>query len=515
MRLVWHIVVKDARRFALMLLVWLITMTGPTILGLSTPSPEGHIATSINMTLGALKMAVRFMEFAMMLLGYLLAGSLVLEDSLAGSTEFWKTRPLSGGRLLAAKVLGAVCLLIVAPLIVLAVIWCANGFAWTDIADAAHSFVTAQARLVLLALALASLSRSLAQFVLYTLLLIGAAAGCFALTQLMAGVVPSHIGVSRTLLAFGTITVVAVVVLPLQFLTRRTRHAWTLIVVAFVACFCIRLAWPWDIESGAQASRHAARFKEQPEDRMAAVVMEPTFRKSRVNSNEALNLFGHTAWTAGGFYAPTFAKTADGFYAMRSSGVWESEAGLRTLGFKNDSGPLRWQLIASHWPKLNVENPELTGVVEIWFVRPRIVGEAPLRVGEHFRSGANLTRILFLDRNEANRLDAIFIEERDSEAAAQAGWGPDWSPGDAQRAVYVDQYCVVNRAKQKAQALQASALGAIDVNAIVVQYRRLNVAGEGDWPDGTLVKIRFECDHRFERPLDVRGIQYGPAWSSP
>ncbi len=514
MRLVWHIVRKDLRRFALPIAVWLLTLTGPTILGLSTPKPEGHLALNLEMMLGAQKTAVRFMDFALLLFGYLLAGSIVLEDSLAGSAEFWKTRPVSGARLMAAKGLGAACVLVILPLIVLTFVWCANGFGWADLTAATGSFFVAQARLLLLALALAALSRSLAQFVLYTLVLIGVAGGCIAVSELMVGIVPPHIRASRDLLALRLIPVVALLVIPLQFLARRSRDAWTLIGLAFIAFFFIRVAWPWDVVSGARTSRHAARFQERLEDRAAAVVVEPTFRKSRPDSSEMPNLFGRTAWVAGGFYAPTFAKTSDGFYAMRSSGVWEGEAGLRLLGFKHDDS-LRCQLIGAQWPKRNAENPELVGALEIWFVRPRIVGEAPLRVGEHFQSGANLTRVLFLERNESNRLDAVFIEERDSETGALAGWGSNWTPGDAQRSVHIDQYCLVNRAKQKAQALYGGGIGAIDLNAVVVQYRRLHVAGEDDWGDGTLVKIRFECDHRFERPLVVRGIQYGPAWSSP
>jgi hypothetical protein len=305
----------------------------------------------------------------------------------------------------------------------------------------------------------------------------------------------------------------ALLVIPVQFLTRRIRAGWLLIGVAFVACFFIRLGWRWDVMSGGLAVRHAARFEERPEDRTAAVEMDPTLRKSRADSRELPNLFGTTGWNPAGFYAPTFVKNTKGFPVMRSSGLWEKEAGRRLLGLESGVGPLRCQLIGS--PLLNVdgENPAFAGTLEIWFVRPRLIGEAPLRAGAGFQSGANRTRILHLERNDEQRLDAIFLEERNSFAAFDRSWSVNWSPGDAQRIVIIDRYFIVDRARGKAQGLSAGELGWIEFNGIMTRYRRLSVAGEDDWKDAALVKIRFECDHRFERPIELRGMSFARPFS--
>jgi hypothetical protein len=64
----------------------------------------------------------------------------------------------------------------------------------------------------------------------------------------------------------------------------------------------------------------------------------------------------------------------------------------------------------------------------------------------------------------------------------------------------------VNRATQKAQRVYISELGSVEMNSLVLRFRKLGVSGTDDWHDGVLIKLRFECDHRFERPLDVRWL---------
>lgn len=510
MRLVWHIVRKDARRFALPWFVWIVFIVAPFALFLATPNNfEGHVASSISAMTAGMAMWVRGVGAVQLLFGYLLGGSLVLEDSLIETNGFWPTRPIASGRLLIAKILAAVLLLIGAPILAVTPVWMACGFSAGDIAAAAWEFAIVEGAVVLLALAIASAARDLAQFVFFTILFVFVCLASLWLTKIL---ISDPVRVTKDFVALW-VAPVAAFILVQQFLTRNRPRAGATFGLAVVVSIGLRTIWPWD--GFLVAEHHRVRFEPRPEDRGAAVVMEPTFRKSRPNWREMPNLFGQTAWAADAFYAPVLAKTPDGVSAMSSSGFWEGEAGLRLLGFKHESGPLRCQLIGTHWSKLSEENPEFTGFLEIWLVRPRLMGEVPLRIGEHFRSGASRTRVLSLERNEGDRLDAIFIEERNSQAAARAGWGPNWSPGDAQRAVYIDQYFLVNRTKQKAQVVHASEVAVIDMNAIVLQYRRLFVAGDDDWAGSSLVKLRYECDHRFERPLEVHGVTFTRPAPSP
>ena len=114
-------------------------------------------------------------------------------------------------------------------------------------------------------------------------------------------------------------------------------------------------------------------------------------------------------------------------------------------------------------------------------------------------------RIVEFERRE-NRLDAIFIEEREAYPASLGGWSSTGSSRDADRLRYFDRYFLMDRATGKAQPAHASDVGTIRMNSLVILYRRLSVSGESDWRDGVLIKVRFECDHRFERPFEVHGI---------
>jgi hypothetical protein len=114
MRLAWHVVRKDARRLCLALVLWAVLIT------------VQHAAEWWLQHLPADdKIRIQWMRwFTTMLfvlpvgIGYVLAAGIMMEDPAAGSTAFWKSRPISGARMLGAKVLGCAVLLIGLPALV-------------------------------------------------------------------------------------------------------------------------------------------------------------------------------------------------------------------------------------------------------------------------------------------------------------------------------------------------------------------------------------------------------------
>ncbi|MSU47875.1 MAG: hypothetical protein EXS37_02065 [Opitutus sp.] len=65
-------------------------------------------------------------------LTWLISGMLVLEDSLAGTQANWRTRPIAGARLLAAKATGAFLLLCLPGVLFGLPWWLLHGLGWAD-----------------------------------------------------------------------------------------------------------------------------------------------------------------------------------------------------------------------------------------------------------------------------------------------------------------------------------------------------------------------------------------------
>jgi len=119
MTLLWHIVRKDARRLAIPLAAWAVLITAHQAAVWWLPQlPQDD------------RLGLQWMEwFTKMLftlrlgIGYVLAAGIVMEDPAAGTNVFWKSLPVSGTRMFAAKALGCAVLLVIAPLLLGAPWW--------------------------------------------------------------------------------------------------------------------------------------------------------------------------------------------------------------------------------------------------------------------------------------------------------------------------------------------------------------------------------------------------------
>lgn len=505
MNLAWHIAKKDMRRLALPTGGWLVVLVAAAIaFRVISPPAEGHAASAIDMWQKLAMIWGRLLEWLQIFIAGLLAGYLVIDDPLTDTNSFWLTRPISRGRLLAAKLMAAAVLFLAAPIALLLPVWLACGFGAGDIAAAGWQFVASHGGWILFALMAASLARSLPQFLFFSLVI----AGGFAATSVIAASVwrdaPMAVYASREWLVMTGVLPVMGVVLTHQFLTRRVARTWLLVGGALVAALLIRSTWLHELPIGGAAPRlEPPRAGDHAEDIVAA----PSFTKYQANS--VPTLYGKTVWRPDIFFVPMIAHSPRGEVAMRAGGMWEAQASLHALQAKPPTDPLRWQLVTRLFRPvaMTTDGTNLAGTLEVWAVRTRVLGEMPVRVGAELRVGANRTRILALQFNEG-RLDRIYLEESDALAHSRGRWNDPWSARTSGNESHVDCYALVNAAKDIVSPASVFVLGQpVEIGSFAKQFRDLSVGwGEKERGPPMLVKLRYERDHAFGIPLEVRGV---------
>jgi hypothetical protein len=252
MKLTWHIVAKDLARLKLPVALWVAFFLGEFAIGVrllsgpvSTPSTFQDCLASETMLFG-LKVA----------LGYLLVAGLVFEDGLIETTAFWPTRPISGARLLGAKLLTCLLIFGVLPILVSLPWWIYCGYGGHEIYQASLESLGFQLIPVAVALTIASLTRSLSGFVGWSLLTATAAVLSAVLVHKTSGTHlflhggdiiagaeadESHLPLLRWMVISGC----AVVVVH-QFLTRHLARSLVL-VACLVALLGVEMTW-WPLE---------------------------------------------------------------------------------------------------------------------------------------------------------------------------------------------------------------------------------------------------------------------------
>lgn len=152
MNLIAHIVRKDLRRLAAPLGVWLTVVVGKAAALVvyargSAPWPGEWFGPGVA--------CVNGLE---MMLGYLIAVLLVLEDSPSDGRALWQTRPVSGATLLKAKLCASALVFVTAPVLLLTPLWLAAGFGCGELGLAALDWVCVRGALVVVALTMAAVS---------------------------------------------------------------------------------------------------------------------------------------------------------------------------------------------------------------------------------------------------------------------------------------------------------------------------------------------------------------------
>ena len=510
MKLVWHIAKKDLRRMAWPVVLWVGFIVGSTVLFRFASSGERVGPGEAGAWVETMRIWVRLEVVGGLFVGYLLTGALVLEDELIGTTGFWLTRPIAGGRLLKAKVAAASLLFIAAPTLALVPVWLGCGLGLAQTAGAAGEFAMWQGAATLLALGISSLASSLARFLFYTIALAAAYSACSFGSAWTGETMSRSIFWSRELLVEGGLLLTITLVLAWQYRTRRVAWAWITIGLALMASFTIRVAWPWDVCSGIAARADQWRFDDRAEDRAAQIVVAPSLSAWDDLRGQAVTMKVTASWTKDGSYMPMLAKLDDVSGAIfKVAGGWHQLAEW-AVGFSSGGRPIVWSLTT--WPSTSDRRPSestrvLTGKLELWAVRSTVLGEMPLREGGELSSGATRTRIVGF-QHTGEQLDGIFIEEHDATLELIEDTPTQGESWPNPKARYFDCFILVDRAKRRVQPLSWGEMGAVRMNALSTWVRRLSVSGTESWEGAVVVQVRIECDHSFTRPFEVKGVVF-------
>lgn len=249
MKLTWHIVLKDARRLWIPFALWVVLLT----LKHGVDWRLLHVVTEDAVWVQ------RMRAFAIMLtglgyfIGYILAAALVKEDAPTGNNGFWMTRPVSGARLLGAKVLGCAVLLGILPVLAALPWWLAGGRTGLELLLATREALWWQAWTVAPALVVAAITESLGWFLAWTIAfqlgslwaLASWHSGSSRLMKAIAGTGDSVPGELKLAVALALVGPAAAVVV--QYVTRRSRLAIAIAgaTAAGAVAIAVRVLFEW------------------------------------------------------------------------------------------------------------------------------------------------------------------------------------------------------------------------------------------------------------------------------
>lgn len=236
MNLILHIMAKDLRRLTWALALW----AGAGVLAVVGTNVSGPPQS----TLESLGLVAMFQFFG---LSIALIAAIVQEDGLTGSTAFWRTRPISGGRLLTAKLSLIGVLFVVIPVAMGLLVRLANRGAMFARPEEVWEPLLALVALVLVGTALASCCKDLGRYFLIGALcwlLVGFGTVGFQWVKATLGYTARGGKMRMELIAiYGVL--IAIAVLLNQYRGRRFGLSVGLIVAGVVGAAAINAFWAW------------------------------------------------------------------------------------------------------------------------------------------------------------------------------------------------------------------------------------------------------------------------------
>jgi hypothetical protein len=529
MNLVWHIVRKDFRRLWVPLTLWWVMMIGSTLLLCRAATLEASPASFQGLTYFTGTWQVMIMA-----VGFVLAAWLVMEDSLVTTQAFWRTRPISGGRLLVAKAAGAVVFFSVLPVLVLTPVWVGAGFSWGELGRAAFDLAFAQALVSTLAILLAGITATSGQFLIR-------AVGLCVFLPLYLGFIVDGLGatrygvtrdlaVSRFALVMGLILVMPVAVIVHQFITKRTLRSCAVGGLGLLLMFVIKQAWPWELSrvgaDDVQETLIGAATRSGIEVHQRGVSTEP---HPNGLYGRLIRLQGVTTGTPSGTYLRM--NYASGAWLMKDKTRPLPGVIRPPLGSGRPPENAIRQVLGLPIPGESAEHWELEGreqELELSVVRAKgatlqyalnatlmqgqVLGELALKVGAELRIGSSYTKIIAIERR-ANKL-FVHLLERDAWPSADAAFRPDnYGPLSPATTPWEDVFQAKGPLVPGRPILAANRVGTLRLNSLVFVQRELIVippTRERDgrleevpgWEQSTVIrKARFVPGSRFTRQL--------------
>ncbi|HWA29233.1 MAG TPA: hypothetical protein VG734_26520 [Lacunisphaera sp.] len=251
MNLTWHIVKKDLRVFRWPLLAWVLLIVAKLGVGVILLTADGTESEIWFKSMAGFAQLLAALEGA----SFVLTAALVQEDLLVGTRAFWRTRPISGARLLHAKLITLGLVFGLVPLLVTLPWWLGCGFGWREIGWAALQTAGLHLAGVLLGLLCAIVTDGFGRFLMWTLVAVFAVPALAATLAYHVGgkVSPGgDLATTRFALmgAVGAIAIGAVTIH--QYLTLRTVRSIGIIAGAVAVLALIGAFWPfaWKFQAG-------------------------------------------------------------------------------------------------------------------------------------------------------------------------------------------------------------------------------------------------------------------------
>jgi len=249
MTLVRHLVRFNLQSLSPVLAVWAgVLLLQAAVLWMGPPAPHADLPSAMRVDL-SLDIATIVMRWAMTVV---LVALLVQRHLLVGTTAFWRTKPVPRASVLAGTLLSAVLLTVIVPLVWFGGVFLGMGLHASAALHAALAIAGEQAFITGLTLALASVSKNLAQIVVLgvvtVLLYMLGGEATWALPRRPAPfAIVLHTG-EWVGIAFWTGTgILATLISVHQHLTLKTARSLALIVALIAVVVLVKRFPPWTV----------------------------------------------------------------------------------------------------------------------------------------------------------------------------------------------------------------------------------------------------------------------------
>jgi len=507
MNLTWHIFRKDLRRLKLPMALWLTTIVVRLLVQAVVCGLFGHPRLEwIGYVGDGPWTLVR--DALDLVVVYLLAGWLVFEDSLRDRDAFWLTRPISGGRLLGAKLLAMGLLLVAAPVVLHVPWWLACGFHAGDLATAAGVKASILLFVMLTSACCAALTDGFPRYLLWSF----GGVACFAILETavgwvigIGGVTGSSAGIYVTRMEMSLIGLglIALAVLCHQYLTRRVWRSIVLLVVAVtVVCAAIsRQTADWtkrfhDAPAFERPGDEAIQLqlKREPaySPRTRTFVVPVALANLPSDSTAGVSLRAEWQWPD---------KTSTLFNGPSRGFPDQLTATRRLLGLGPVSEELRlpWGMRLSSMSDRMKREPSAVHVsADLLVYRGRTIASVPAR-SSTVRNGFGSFTISDVQR-EGDHLAVTFTSRQMALNLLKSAWSPFGGSG----------LFFPKEGKLVQGRNEGVGMALLDSTLVVSVRERFQLPAElASAEDAEYVLVSFAPDRTLRRTLDIEGFQLG------
>lgn len=551
MSLTWHIVKKDLRSLKWPLSFWVLLIVAKLGVGVVLLNADGTEGIEWFTRMDILSRLLCGLEFV----SFLLTVAFIQGDPLVGTTAFWMTRPISGARLLRAKLLGLGLVFGLLPVLVTLPWWLGCGYGPREIAWAAAETVAIHAAVVLLALMWSSVTDGFGRFLMWTLVTIFTVPTLVGtiiegLNQLQHTRGPSDpVMATRMTLGFGIAAATILGVMTHQYLTRQTRRSITLLVASAGLIVLLGGFWPWNLNFDGPVK---AWLKQQavgewpaaaaPADLKYAIrhteVSGPggrngTVGKLRMNwSVEGLDnrrpLYGapgtqlllpydgecRLSWP-GGNVEPLHARAR--FHKTPFGGSWAGDAGGANAGPPPDFGAgfFTAEVGLNPWvaERFQKEAPACTLTARLRLMQFESATLVPPAAGSYQAAGSTSERIAYMEKLE-EELHVVFIRRASSLWMDLVGGGPIAPDGPLIR------YHLANKARRllddgRQEAYRQTRIATVGISWETIAYYpsskprggRPSLEVINALNDADLIKVTYRELARFSQEISADSLQ--------